>query len=372
MTAPDPVGVVAVPPNRVGTTTEPPAHTGLTAQRPGVSGVIASPPTVRGADVPNSWIRLVVPEVLAELAAHGQFEAVARARVSSVLEGYGVLNATAMAGRIYTELEGAAILTASARARVASVLAGASVLSSVARARVTGTLSVSSAMSANVRARVASSLNAQATFTSAARLPGVTYLENFPTDSTTGWGSDWLNQGGSPTPRIQSGVAVMGSLSNGSSGYCYSRYNPRPLTDNVQAAVRVVKPPNQAQAQNNELIITLRGTDNFQGAGHSGVWFVMFPGECYIQTLINGTVTSRVQGGAVAVNSEIRCIANGNVYTLYNFTTSTTLCTWTDSSNEYAYAGNRYMHMYQEGNYPIFQQAYGSYGADWIEYKDLV
>ena len=199
----------------------------------------------------------------------------------------------------------------------------------------------------------------------------IVYLENFPIDRTDGWGPDWTTLGGTTTPRIQSGVAVMGPISSGSGGWCQGRYDPRPGTDDVKATVKVVKPPSQSQANDNELIIGLRGTELFQATGASGVWFVMYPGSCSIITNIDNVQTARASGGAVAVNSEIECIAMADYYALRNKTTDVTLCEWVDVDGAYAYEGNRYMHMYQEGNFPMFQSAYGSYGTDWIQYEDI-
>ena len=371
---PHPRGASAAAPEPAGVEANLPAVQGITAALPSPAGIVAPPPNPIGARVPNDWILPVIPKVVAVLEGVMSLDAQARARVAAVLASEGVIDAWARAEAVLSTLSGSgALSTTAVRARVASALIGAHTLSSVARSRVTGDLSAPSELLANARARVSSSLDAAGVFSATAQRPGMKWRDDFPTDSTAGWGANWEKQS-SLTPRIQSGVAVMGSIGMGSSGFVHARFVHTPMTTDVRCDVRVVKPPNQSQATDNELIISLRSSYNFAAAANNatyGVWFVMYPGQSGIITNINGNTTSRVTGGQVRVNDVISCTAIGNVYRLRNLTLNTTLAEWVDTNNVFPYFDTQnYLHMYQEGNYPIFQTAYGSYGADWLEFGD--
>lgn len=204
--------------------------------------------------------------------------------------------------------------------------------------------------------------------------PGVIWRDDFPTDRTDKWGDDWETQSPS-VGRVIDGIAVNRSLSQNSGGFTWARYMKEPLTDDVMIRAHVVKPANLSQSNNNELILSLRGSYSFEAASNNntfGVLFVFYTGSCQIMTNINGNMATRATGGQVREGDIYECTAEGNVYTLRNATLNTTLCQWVDTDNVFpVVSSRRYMHMYQEGNFPVFQSHFASYGTNWIEYGDL-
>lgn len=198
----------------------------------------------------------------------------------------------------------------------------------------------------------------------------VTHRDDFSTDRTDGWGPLWASQS-NPPGRVQDGVAVNKNVTSGQANqWVVGRFTGLPSTNDVKLKVKVVKPPQQRQAEDMEMLFALRAGTTWQSG--KAVWFSIYPGSCAIHSADGASFTTRASGGAIPVGSELEMTARGNHYMIRNLTTDTTLVEWLDKDVVVPVTeANRSMWMFQKGNYPIFQSAYGSYAADWLEYGDV-
>lgn len=196
------------------------------------------------------------------------------------------------------------------------------------------------------------------------------YRDDFNTDRDDGWGPMWTSQS-SPAGRVSGGVAVNKVIGSGqSSQWVVGRLNGLPNTDDVVATVKLVKSTVHGQANDMEFVLALRATTTWQSG--RAVWFAVYPGSCSINTADGATATARATGGAIPVGSELEFIAVDRYYAIRNVANGNVIVDWIDDSEIVPRAeSNRSLWMFQKGNFPVFQSAFSSYAADYVEYQDM-